>query len=255
MRGLFTDGAAVYSHFTDVGDVMDAFIAGPMKLDRIEVHGPSIEIKKMKVLFPPTATGFEPLFFEEESTPPGGGVFSTSERIHKRKVDKAPPSVAPFFDKGSFSRLEEAKPSFFARLFSPSPKVLNNRGHLVNAPKTMCSMDPQYTVSDWPAAKPIIQDLIKATTKEPDCLYFEWTTDGDKLRCQEAYTNGDAVVKHYKHVGPILDRLLKNGAATLTPVHVEGPIEEVEKTEVVTNELNRVAEHRRLHNVASSLIF
>jgi hypothetical protein len=47
---------------------------------------------------------------------------------------------------------------------------------------SMVTSEPFYTIKDWPAARPIVRDIIDKTVLEPGCKYFAWTKNGDKVR-------------------------------------------------------------------------
>jgi len=48
-REGFIDGESAIKHLSEVGQLKDTLVDGPASLDRIEVHGPTAEIEKLKV--------------------------------------------------------------------------------------------------------------------------------------------------------------------------------------------------------------
>mmetsp|Transcript_33814 Transcript_33814/g.110556 ORF Transcript_33814/g.110556 Transcript_33814/m.110556 type:complete len:131 (-) Transcript_33814:468-860(-) len=47
-REGYTDGDAVLAHLGNVGSCIGKLLARPCKLDRIEFHGPAVELEKLK---------------------------------------------------------------------------------------------------------------------------------------------------------------------------------------------------------------
>jgi len=47
-REAYTDGDAVLAHLKNVGECIEKLLAGPAKLDSIEIHGPASELAKVK---------------------------------------------------------------------------------------------------------------------------------------------------------------------------------------------------------------
>ena len=107
-----------------------------------------------------------------------------------------------------------------------------------NAPQTLVTIHPYFTVKDWAKAKPIMADFTKKTTDEDGCIYYGWTKAGNKAFCREAYVDGDAVNAHVKNVGAALQKFLK--VAKLDRIEIHGPKAELAKTKAATAALGTV---------------
>jgi len=96
----------------------------------------------------------------------------------------------------------------------------------VAAPATMshCNIYPIFTLKDYAAAKPFMDECVAATDKEPGCLYYGWTVSQDrtKLFCRETYVDGKAAAYHLKTAGPIVGKMLECGCVELNSVGVMG---------------------------------
>jgi len=101
------------------------------------------------------------------------------------------------------------------------------------------SIYPQFTVTDWEAARPIMDEFTEKTKTEAGCVYYGWQKTGNKLQCREAYVDGDAVNAHLANVGPCIGKLL-DGPATLDHIAIGGPAAEIEKTKEGTAALGTV---------------
>ncbi len=59
-------------------------------------------------------------------------------------------------------------------------------------------------------------------------MYYGWTLTGNKLKCREAYVDGNAVNAHLANVGDCITALLADGVATLDTIEIHGPIDQLE---------------------------
>jgi quinol monooxygenase YgiN len=64
-REMFTDGKSLKAHLEKVIPLIEELKAGPATLDKIEVHGPDLEIKEIEQ----TAAGLGPEYFKAEGSP------------------------------------------------------------------------------------------------------------------------------------------------------------------------------------------
>lgn len=110
--------------------------------------------------------------------------------------------------------------------------------------KGFCNICPQFTVSDWGEAEPIMAEFVKATKTEEGCVYYGWTRKGDQLVCREAYVNGEAVLKHLENVGDYITELLT--VAELNEVSIDCPRDQIEvvrpKTEALGTKYFEIVE-------------
>ena len=95
-------------------------------------------------------------------------------------------------------------------------------------PYNFCSIHPTFTVIDWQKAKPVMAEFVTKTRSESGCLYYGWTLTGDKLKCREAYVDGNSVNEHLKNVGDCITALLADGVATLDSINIHGPADQLE---------------------------
>lgn len=90
---------------------------------------------------------------------------------------------------------------------------------------------------DWPAAKPLIQELIAASSNDPGCVYFGWTRVGDRLSCREAFKSGESVTEYLAKSASIFNKMI-SGPAKMEPLQVKGPLTEMKKLLPATYEFN-----------------
>jgi quinol monooxygenase YgiN len=91
-----------------------------------------------------------------------------------------------------------------------------------------CETSQYFSVNDWKNALPVMKEFVKKTNDEPGCLYSGWSKKGTELRWRETYEDGDAVVKHFKETGPLIEKLI-DGPAKLERFEIHGPKEELKK--------------------------
>jgi quinol monooxygenase YgiN len=82
----------------------------------------------------------------------------------------------------------------------------------------------------------LLPTFVAATQPDTDCLYYEFTTQGDEIFCREAYTSGAAALAHLTTVGPLLEQMLS--MADLTRLEIHGPAAELELMKPVLAGLN-----------------
>jgi len=90
------------------------------------------------------------------------------------------------------------------------------------------TVQPTYTVHDWPAAKRAMAEFMDAARSERGAMYCGWTSCGDQLFCREAYHDAGSAIAHMQNVRPSISKLL-NTAATLDVMEVHGPAAELAK--------------------------
>jgi len=95
-------------------------------------------------------------------------------------------------------------------------------------PYKHCSIHPYFTILDEAAARPIMEEFVEKTKHESGCIWYGWDKVGDKLFCNEAYVDADAVAAHLENVGPCIEKIL-NGPAKLEGIAFHGPAAELEK--------------------------
>jgi quinol monooxygenase YgiN len=91
------------------------------------------------------------------------------------------------------------------------------------------SIHPYFKVADGKldAFKELCEQFVSATVKEPMCLYYGFSFNGNEVYCREGYEDADAALSHLANVGPLLERALK--ISELTRLEVHGMDEELAK--------------------------
>ena len=110
----------------------------------------------------------------------------------------------------------------------------------MNHPASTVSIHPYFKVhaGKLDTAKAVLRVLVGRTATEKECLYYEFTINGDVIFCREAYAGAGAALLHVENVRDGLAELLK--IADLARIEVHGPAEELEKLKVPMAALNPV---------------
>ncbi len=92
-----------------------------------------------------------------------------------------------------------------------------------------CSLVPYFKAHEGKldAWKEFCPQFIEKTNKEPKCLYYGFSFDGDQIHCREGYEDAEGVLAHLENVGSLLEEALK--ISDLTRLEVHGPEEELAK--------------------------
>jgi quinol monooxygenase YgiN len=75
--------------------------------------------------------------------------------------------------------------------------------------------------------KALLPRFVERTASEPDCLYYDFTSNGDVIHCREAYVGAEALLGHIQHVGDLLDEAQK--IADVARLEIHGSAAELEK--------------------------
>lgn len=86
------------------------------------------------------------------------------------------------------------------------------------------------------AFKAICKRFIAKTQKEPGCLYYGFSFNGDHAHCREGYVNAQALLDHSANVADIFQEALQ--LVELTRVEIHGPAQELDKLREHFAELN-----------------
>jgi quinol monooxygenase YgiN len=91
------------------------------------------------------------------------------------------------------------------------------------------SIHPYFKVADGKldAFKELCEQFVSATVKEPMCLYYGFSFNGNEVHCREGYEGADALLSHLANVGPLLERALK--ISELSRLEIHGMDEELAK--------------------------
>ena len=92
-----------------------------------------------------------------------------------------------------------------------------------------CTIVPYFKVQNGKleAFKALSEKMVENTIKEPKCLYYGFSFDGDVAFCREGYEDAEGALAHLENVGPLLQEILK--ISDLTRLEVHAPAEELAK--------------------------
>ena len=92
-----------------------------------------------------------------------------------------------------------------------------------------CTIVPYFKVQSGKleAFKALCEQCVENTIKEPKCLYYGFSFEGDVAFCREGYEDADGVLAHLENVGPLLQEILK--ISELARLEIHGPEEELAK--------------------------
>jgi hypothetical protein len=96
-------------------------------------------------------------------------------------------------------------------------------------PDRAVSVHPYWKVSEGKMEefKALCQEFLSAVGREPQCLYYGFSFNGDEVFCREAYDGAEGVLAHLANVGDLLQRALN--IARLPRLEIHGPDEELAK--------------------------
>ena len=100
------------------------------------------------------------------------------------------------------------------------------------------SLHPYFKVhpGKLEAVKAFFPQFVEKTATEKGCLYYGFTSNGEKMFCREAYENAEGLLAHIENIGALLAEMLK--MADLTRLEVHGPASELEKLKKPLAHLN-----------------
>ena len=95
--------------------------------------------------------------------------------------------------------------------------------------KSAVSINPYFRIkeSDMAACKDFLKQFCELVSNEENCLFYNFTFNGDVLCCREAYTDAGAVGAHLENCGEALGKFLE--IAELFRIEVHGPAGELDK--------------------------
>jgi quinol monooxygenase YgiN len=91
------------------------------------------------------------------------------------------------------------------------------------------SIHPYFKVADGKldAFKELCEQFVSVSVKEPKCLYYGFSFNGNEVHCREGYEGAEALLSHLANVGSLLEKALK--ISELTRLEIHGTEEELEK--------------------------
>ena len=105
-------------------------------------------------------------------------------------------------------------------------------------PANVVSLHPYFKAhpGKLDAVKASLPAFVEKTATEEQCLYYEFTINGDELFCREGYVGAEGVLAHLANVGALLGELLT--ISDLARIEVHGPAEELEKLKGAVGGMN-----------------
>ena len=94
---------------------------------------------------------------------------------------------------------------------------------------TCCTVVPYFKIHNGKLVevRALCEQFVEKSSKEPKCLYYGFSFNGDQIHCREGYVDADGVLAHLGNVGTLLGELLK--IADLTRLEIHGPELELTK--------------------------
>jgi len=91
------------------------------------------------------------------------------------------------------------------------------------------SLHPYFEIREGnlDAFTALMPKFVEATSKEPACVYYDFSRNGNTAFCREAYVGAEGVLAHLENVGELLGKFLE--LAELARLEVHGPAGEIEK--------------------------
>ena len=91
------------------------------------------------------------------------------------------------------------------------------------------SIHPYFRVLDGKMEefKGLCEQFMSTTAREPKCLYYGFSFNGNHVHCREAYDDAEGLLAHLTNVGALLDRAVQ--LAEVTRIEVHGVAEELSK--------------------------
>ena len=91
------------------------------------------------------------------------------------------------------------------------------------------SIHPYFNVHEGKldAAKALLPKLIEVTSKEENCLWYDFSISDHVIHCREAYIGAEGLLTHIGNVDPLIQAMLE--ISELVRVEIHGPAEELAK--------------------------
>ena len=86
---------------------------------------------------------------------------------------------------------------------------------------TCVSIYPYFKVADGKLDefRALCEQFVAITSKDPKCLYYGFSFNGNEVHCREGYDNADGLLGHLEYVGPILQEAFKITEVSRLEVH------------------------------------
>jgi hypothetical protein len=103
----------------------------------------------------------------------------------------------------------------------------NEPARRATTPRNKTTQDTCCTIVPYVEVPEIFMDTLKAecvklvemASKEPGCLYYGFSFNGNTAHCREGYVDGDAALAHAANFGEALGELLKHVKMVRLEIH------------------------------------
>ena len=108
----------------------------------------------------------------------------------------------------------------------------------MSLPSNLVSIHPYFKVhaGKLAAAHELLARFVAKTEPEKNCLWYNFTLDGDTIHCREAYVGAQGVIEHLDNVGALVDEMLT--MSDLLRLEFHGPAAELDKLRERVGPLN-----------------
>ena len=105
-------------------------------------------------------------------------------------------------------------------------------------PSNVVSLHPYFKVhaGKLDAVRALLAAFVAKTQGEKNCLWYDFTLDGDTVHCREAYVGAEGVAEHLDNVAALLGEMLAN--SDLARLEIHGPAAELDKLRARCGPLN-----------------
>lgn len=99
----------------------------------------------------------------------------------------------------------------------------------MSQPHNVVSLHPYFKVESGKLDKALalLPIFVSRTQTEKDCLYYDFTLDGDVVHCREAYRGAKGVEAHLDNVAEQLGEMLSH--SELLRLEIHGPAAELDQ--------------------------
>jgi quinol monooxygenase YgiN len=103
---------------------------------------------------------------------------------------------------------------------------------------TCCSVAPYFEIHPGKATdfRAICEKYVAWSSREPGCLYYGFSFDGDLAHCREGFVDADALIAHIDNLRPILHEM--GEVSQLVRIEVHGPEHELSKLRAPLSGMN-----------------
>ena len=93
----------------------------------------------------------------------------------------------------------------------------------MSLPANLVTIHPYFKVhpGKWAEAEAILGEFVAATKNEDkdQCLFYEFTVNGDEVFCREGYVGAAGVLAHLDNVGAVIGKMLEVSEMTRLEFH------------------------------------